>query len=67
MTAMERFQLLAISTDDVSDEQVKSAFLNLEVGSEAELQEALSILKKYRPEVYQKLQPAPEEPFHHDQ
>lgn len=70
MIAMERFRLLAIGTDETSDEMAESAFLNLEVETEAELEEALAILRNYRPAVYQKLQEElwkrPSVPFYHD-
>ncbi|MDD5289584.1 MAG: nucleoside 2-deoxyribosyltransferase [Patescibacteria group bacterium] len=56
LTPLEKFKLAALSTEEVTDDQVEGLFLEFEAGSEEELLEVIEIVEIYRPVLWQKLQ-----------
>jgi len=53
---VEIFRLSAVSLNEFTDSQVKNLFLSLEVNSVEDIHQAISILKKHRPELLKEIE-----------
>ena len=55
MSDFEIFKLAVISTDEITDNEVETIFLNLALGEEHEVNESVNILIEHRPELAKNL------------
>ncbi len=52
---IENFKLAVLSLDEFHDSEIEQLFLNLEVGSEEDIHEAIGILRVHRPRLLEQI------------
>lgn len=50
-----KFKLAVIETDKFLDSEIERAFLDVEIGSETDIDEIFSVLARHRPKLLEKL------------
>ena len=55
LTALEKFKLVALCTDEFSDEEVEDVFLDSKIENVEEIIEMVDILGTHRPNLFKKI------------